>query len=134
MSSTTTTPNLINRANTSPLINRQSTSSTDCQHSTPVRTPSKQAYTTEIVKSLFGGEVGEVVSDVSCSFQRQAGRLYVSTNAIFYYSNLFGFEKKVRINYESTRYISKIRSTSLMIKTIENGEYILDHLIIDNKF
>jgi len=122
MSSATTTPNL-NRAHTSPLINRQSTSSTD-QHSTPVRTPSKQAYTTEIVKSLFGGEVGEVVSDVSCSFQRQAGRLYVSTNAIFYYSNLFGFEKKVRINYESTRYISKIRSTSLMIKTIENGEYI----------
>ena len=122
MSSTTTTPNL-NRAHTSPIINRQSTSSTD-QLSTPVRTPSKQAYTTEIVKSLFGGEVGEVVIDVSCSFQRQAGRLYVSTNAIFYYSNLFGFEKKIRIGYESTRYISKIRSTSLMIKTIENGEYI----------
>jgi len=77
------------------------------------------------VKALFGGRsVGDVVQDFSCSFQRQAGRLYVSTEGLFFYSNLFGFEKKIRINYEQAINIGKIRSTSLSIKTIAEEEYI----------
>ena len=99
---------------------------------------SKQAYTTEIVKALFGSSVGDVVNDFSCSYQRQAGRLYVSTEGLFFYSNLFGFEKKVRILYKSTTTITKIRTTSLLVKTIdasgedyifrsfENREYVLE--------
>ena len=74
--------------------------------SSPARAPvnssssSKQAYTTEIVKALFGGAVGEVILDCSCSFQRQAGRLYIANKGLYFYSNLFGFEKKIRINYD----------------------------------
>ena len=123
----TTTPNLSSRANTSPIIlnRRLGTTSSDIS-TTPVRTPSKQAYTTEIVKALFqgsGGSIGDVINDFSCSFQRQAGRLYISTTALFFYSNLFGFEKRIRIDYEATT-ITKIRSTSLHVKKKEGDKYI----------
>lgn len=54
--------------------------------------PQQQAYATEIIKTLFGrdsdGCSGDVVGTYSCtySFQRLAGRLYVSTDGLFFYS------------------------------------------------
>jgi hypothetical protein len=77
---------------------------------------SKRAYTTEIVKAL-GGNVGDVIQDVQCSYQRQSGRLYISTEGLFFYSNLFGFEKRIGIKYEHAVQITMIRTTSLLIKT-----------------
>jgi len=69
--------------------------------------------------------VGDVVQDFSCSYQRQSGRLYVSTIGLFFYSNLFGYEKKVRIDYTQTSNISKMRTTSLLVQSSMNGdEYI----------
>ena len=42
---------------------------------------------TEIVKALFGNDsVGQVVGVYSCSAARQSGRLYVSTDGLFFYS------------------------------------------------
>lgn len=84
---------------------------------------SKQAYTTEIVKAL-GGPTGDVVQDVTCSYQRQLGRCYVSTDGLFFYSNLFGFERRIRINYDQILIIQKIRTTSLIVKTVDGEEYI----------
>jgi len=77
---------------------------------------SKQMYTTEFIKALFG-EAGIVVGDFPCSYQRQAGRLYVSTDAVFFYSNLFGFEKRIKIDYENATEIDLVRTTSVFIKT-----------------
>ena len=92
---------------------------------TNISTPSKQAYTTEIVKALFGGgAVGDVIQDFSCSFQRQAGRIYISTDALFFYSNLFGFEKKIRIDFDQTLEITKLRSTSLSVLLRNGDEYV----------
>mmetsp|Transcript_7426 Transcript_7426/g.10824 ORF Transcript_7426/g.10824 Transcript_7426/m.10824 type:complete len:485 (-) Transcript_7426:906-2360(-) len=79
---------------------------------------SKQMYTTEFIKALFG-EAGIVVGDFSCSYQRQAGRLYVSTDAVFFYSNLFGFEKRIKIDYVNAMEIDLVRTTSVFIKTSE---------------
>ena len=79
---------------------------------------SKQMYTTEFIKALFG-DTGIVVGDFSCSYQRQAGRLYVSTDAVFFYSNLFGFEKRIKIDYETALEIGLVRTTSVSIKTSE---------------
>jgi len=88
----------------------------------------KQAYTTEIVKALFGdgdsSPIGDVVDDFSCSFQRQAGRLYVSTEGLFFFSNLFGFEKKIRINYKQALGITIARTTSLSVTTMEGEEFV----------
>ena len=90
---------------------------------------SKRAYTTEVVKAL-GGNVGDVIQDVQCSHQRQSGRLYISTEGLFFYSNLFGFEKRIGIKYEHAVQIETIRTTSLLIKTVvgdgegEGEEYI----------
>lgn len=78
---------------------------------------SKRAYTTEVVKAL-GGNVGDVIQDVQCSYQRQSGRLYISTEGLFFYSNLFGFEKRIGIKYEHAVQIETIRTTSLLIKTV----------------
>ena len=60
----------------------------DAASSSESSTKAQQAYTTEIVKALFGrdGSSGVVVGNYSCSFQRQSGRLYVSTDALFFYS------------------------------------------------
>jgi len=83
---------------------------------------SKRAYTTEVVKAL-GGNVGDVIQDVQCSHQRQSGRLYISTEGLFFYSNLFGFEKRIGIKYEHAVQIETIRTTSLLIKTgVGDGE------------
>jgi hypothetical protein len=85
-------------------------------------TNSKQAYTTEIVKAL-GGPAGDVVHNVPCSYQRQAGRLYVSTDGLFFYSNLFGFEKRIRLNYDQALEITKVRTTTLLVRTVEGEEF-----------
>ena len=82
---------------------------------------SKRAYTTEVVKAL-GGNVGDVIQDVQCSHQRQSGRLYISTEGLFFYSNLFGFEKRIGIKYEHAVQIETIRTTSLLIKTTVVGD------------
>lgn len=76
-------------------------------------------YTTEFIKALFG-DAGVVVGDFSCSYQRQAGRLYVSTDAVFFYSNLFGFEKRIKIDYTNALEIDLVRTTSVFIKTIDD--------------
>jgi hypothetical protein len=96
--------------------------STEQLLSSTITNSSKQAYTTEIVKAL-GGPAGDVVQDVPCSYQRQTGRLYVSTDGLFFYSNLFGFEKRIGINYDRALEITKVRTTTLLIRTVEGEEY-----------
>jgi hypothetical protein len=74
------------------------------------------------VKAL-GGPAGDVVQDVPCSYQRQTGRLYVSTDGLFFYSNLFGFEKRIGINYDRALEITKVRTTTLLVRTVEGEVY-----------
>lgn len=103
----------------------RSTHSSGIRSTTPPRSmngsnsSSKQMYTTEFIKALFGEAVGIVVGDFSCSYQRQTGRLYVSTDAVFFYSNLFGFEKRIKIDYVNAMEIDLVRTTSVFIKTSE---------------
>lgn len=103
--------------------NRSRADSSPERTAAEVLSASKQAYTTEIVKAL-GGPSGDVVQDVACSFQRQTGRLYISTKGLFFYSNLFGFERRIRINYDQVEIITKTRTTSLLVKTAEGEEYV----------
>ena len=77
----------------------------------------RKAYTTEFVRALFQASVGEVIGDFSCSFQRQAGRLYVASKGLYFYSNLFGFERKIEIQFEKVINVSIIRRTSIQVRT-----------------
>jgi hypothetical protein len=54
-------------------------------------------WRSEIVSTIFG-DVGTIMDDFSCAIQRHIllqGRLYVTDRFLCFYSNLFGFEKKV---------------------------------------
>jgi len=64
------------------------------------------------------------VGDYACSYQRQSGRLYVSTGALFFYSNLFGFEKKICVKYDELVEITILRTTSLYLRTADDEEHV----------
>ena len=70
-------------------------------------TATADVYTTEIVRAIFGREIGAVVGDYSCTHNKRSGRIYVATNAICFYSNLFGFEKKIKIPYSHVTCVTK---------------------------
>lgn len=82
-----------------------------------------ELYTTEIVRAMFGPGVGSVVGDYSCSYKRNSGRLYLSTNALCYYSNLFGSENKYIFRLSEIIDFTKIKSSGISIKDITG----LDH-------
>eukprot|EP00804_Cyclotella_cryptica_P007091 CCRYP_014538-RC/>CCRYP_014538-RC protein AED:0.09 eAED:0.09 QI:153/1/1/1/1/1/6/63/495 len=85
----------------------------------------QQQQATEIVKALFGNDsIGKVVGVYSCSVARQSGRLYVSTDGLFFYSNLFGFEKRICIKYDDAVEILKYRHTSLYVRTFSGDEHV----------
>lgn len=63
----------------------------------------------EIVRTIFG-DVGAIRRDFSCAIERKIllhGRLYVTDRFICFYSNLFGFEKKIKIPYSYITCITK---------------------------
>lgn len=79
---------------------------------------------TEIVHSLFGKSVGRCWGDFFCSHYRQRGRLYAASNAICYFSNLFGFERRICLQLDDVTDIQQFRSTSIQITTVEGEQYI----------
>jgi len=80
-------------------------------------------YTTEIVRALFGPTIGAVVGDYSCTFKRTSGRLYMATNALCYYSNLFNSESKYVFWIADMAELTKIKGSGVCIgmKTNSNG-------------
>ena len=55
----------------------------------------------DVLDKIFG-DVGEHISDFSCAVESRIllhGRMYVTHRFICFYSNLFGFEKKVDISW-----------------------------------
>ena len=80
---------------------------------------------TEILRSLFpGASVGLCWGDFSCSHYRQRGRLYAASNAIAFFSNLFGFERRICLQLDDVTDIKAIRTTSVQITTVEGEQYI----------
>ena len=87
----------------------------------------------EIVWTLFG-DVGRIRRDFSCAIERKIllhGRLYVTERFVCFYSNLFGFEKKIKIPYMAITYISKphrrlvVQSAKLASLQPENDRRII---------
>lgn len=80
-------------------------------------------YTTEIVRVLFGPTIGAVLADYSCTYKRTTGRLYVATNALCFYSNLFSSESKYIFWFAEVADVTKIKSSGVCIgmRTNTNG-------------
>jgi hypothetical protein len=74
-------------------------------------------FTTEIVRGLFGPNIAPIKSVYKCSHTRASGRLYISSNAICFYSNIFGFERKLMIRIMDITFAGLTRSTSIVIRS-----------------
>ena len=77
-----------------------------------------------VVLALFGASVGPCVGDFSTSYNRVNGRLYVAKNAILFYSNLFGFERRLHLVAADIVEITLFGSTSIRIAMVDCEEYI----------
>lgn len=84
----------------------------------------KNQYTTEIVKSLFGSLVGTIYYHCPCHHpsRHMSGKLYVGTNALAFYSNLFGIERKLLLDYAHVSTVNEYRTTSIAI-SYKDQEY-----------
>ena len=95
------------------------------RRSPPQPTPQPQSQyksnssTTDIVHSMFGPSVGLCMGDFTCQYNRITGRLYACTEAILFYSNLFGFEKKFYFRYEDVLQMQLYRETSIQVSVQE---------------
>jgi hypothetical protein len=77
----------------------------------------KNQYTTEIVKSLFGSLVGNIHYHCTCHHpsRHMSGKLYIGTNALAFYSNLFGIERKLLLEYTNISAVNEYRTTSIAV-------------------
>lgn len=74
-------------------------------------------FTTEMVRGLFGPNIAPIISTYKCSYQRVSGRLYIASNALCFYSNLFGFERKLLIRIVDITFAGLTRTTSIVIRS-----------------
>jgi len=82
------------------------------------------AASSDIVRSLFGQAVGSSWGDFFCSRNRIRGRLFATSQAVLFYSNLLGFEQRQLLQYEDITEMELYRSTSIRIATVEFESYI----------
>jgi hypothetical protein len=69
----------------------------------------------EIVTTIFGN-VGVIQDDFFCAIERNLllqGRMYVTNRFLCFYTNLFGFEKKIKIPYSSITTVSRINTVGI---------------------
>ena len=74
-------------------------------------------FTTEIVRGLFGPSIAPILSTCKCSYQRASGRLYIASNAMCFYSNIFGFERKILIKTMDITFAGLTRNTSIIVRS-----------------
>ena len=95
-------------------------------HDREVRLPEQSS--SEIVQSLFGRTVGPCWADDSCSYHRQHGRLYLSTKAVCFYSNLFGFERRLCLLLTDLDLMELYRSTSIRLCMVDGEDFVFKSL------
>jgi len=77
-----------------------------------------------IVKSLFGANVGSCVAEFAVSYNRVMGRLFVASRAVMYHCNIFGFERRLCLQFRDITHIEAYRSTSIRIFMVDCEEYV----------
>ena len=81
----------------------------------------EEAYRLEVVRLIFG-DVGRILSDFSCAVEAKVllhGRMYITTRYICFYSNFFGYEKKIKLPYRSINCVTREKDKLFGSKAIE---------------
>jgi hypothetical protein len=82
------------------------------------------AASSDIVQALFGESAGSSWGDFFCTHNRIRGRLFGTSQAVLFYSNLLGFERRLSLRYQDVMEMELYRSTSIRISTIDCEDYI----------
>jgi hypothetical protein len=77
-----------------------------------------------VVLAIFGPSVGPCVGDFSTFYNRVHGRLYAATKALLFYSNLFGFERRMCLQFSDVTHLELFGSTSIRVSMVDCEEYI----------
>ena len=78
----------------------------------------------EAVHALFGDGVGPCWGDFSCSHLRIRGRLYLTSQAVLFHTNLLGFERRICLLLRDIVHAELFRTTSIRIHTMDLETYI----------
>jgi hypothetical protein len=82
------------------------------------------AASSDIVQQLFGESAGSSWGDFFCTHNRIRGRLFATSQAVLFYSNLLGFERRFSLKYQYVREMELYRNTSIRIYTVDCETYI----------
>lgn len=89
----------------------------------------KSSERSAVVLALYGPSVGPCVGDFSTTYNRANGRLYAATKAILFYSNLFGFERRLCLKISEIEGIEAYRSTSIKISMVDCEDHVFRKFI-----
>jgi len=84
--------------------------------------PEYSVYKDEIVKRTFGKLVGKVMLDFSCGSGSYTGRMYVCELGTCFYSNMFNFERKIRIFWKDIVQLEKNKIAGIQITHLKVDE------------
>jgi hypothetical protein len=82
------------------------------------------AASSDTVQALFGESAGSSWGDFFCTHNRIRGRLFATSQAVLFYSNLLGFERRLSLKYQDVMEMELYRSTSILISTVDCETYI----------
>ncbi|KAL7567041.1 hypothetical protein ACA910_019964 [Epithemia clementina (nom. ined.)] len=88
------------------------------------RLSSSLTASSEAVHALFGESVGPCWGDFSCSHLRIRGRMYATSRAILFHTNLLGFERRICLLLRDIVHAELFRTTSIRIHTTDLETYI----------
>jgi hypothetical protein len=75
----------------------------------------------DVVRALFGAQVGPCWGDFFCTHNRIRGRLFAVTTGVLFYSNLLGFERRLCLRFADIVSITLYRTTSICIEIADYG-------------
>jgi len=88
------------------------------------RLSSSLPASTAVVETLFGPGLGPCWGDFSCTYNRIRGRLYATSQAVLFYTNLLGFERRICLLLRDVARMELFRTTSLRFSTQDDETYI----------
>jgi hypothetical protein len=83
---------------------------------------------TEMVHAIFDRSVGNCYGSFPCTYSRQHGRVYVASTAVLFYSNIFGFERRLCMSLAEVTEVKTYRSTSIWISMIDGEDFVFKSL------
>ena len=92
------------------------------------RLPPQDFASTEIVHGIFDQSVGNCYGSFSCTYCRQHGKIYVARRAVLFFSNIFGFERRLNMSLSEITEVKLHRATSILISMIDGEDFVFKSL------